>query len=383
MARRGSDARAKPPLKRFTILPEGGYEDIRKALLRRGWEESQQKPEQDKAFDLLWALKAKDVPHRTLKPHQVVNHFERVDRALTTKQGLAASLRDLPMLERVDADAFFPRSFDLSVPEEYAAFEADFKWGAAEGVVKRALRDGALRPDGVPDLDTLRAALQVCATRVRFLHHLSEDVDGPPTHPSDEPATRAATPAEPEVATPSDGGAVEVSTRGGEGEPIPPDERAEAEKLLRRLSERHHVKQAHMDGECNAWILKPARKSRGRGIQLFNSLKEIREYTVSGERAPEDGSTAKPQPKPQPPATPSQQTLAQAAVLYGERKPVESGPEMWVAQRYIERPLMVLALGVNSTSGSGYSSPTGPRSPYGSTVTATSASARRTTTCAS
>lgn len=43
--------------------------------------------------------------------------------------------------------------------------------------------------------------------------------------------------------------------------------------LLRRVSP-----QAHVDGMNNAWIVKPAGKSRGRGIQIFNKMQELLDY---------------------------------------------------------------------------------------------------------
>lgn len=58
--------------------------------------------------------------------------------------------------------------------------------------------------------------------------------------------------------------------------------------------------QASLNGSSNVWIVKPGGKSRGRGIALFNSLPKLLQYTAT-----------------------------------------TNGSEKWVAQKYIERPLII------------------------------------------
>ena len=60
--------------------------------------------------------------------------------------------------------------------------------------------------------------------------------------------------------------------------------------------------QYDIEGYRNAWIVKPGGKSRGRGIRCYNRLSQIRDY-CSG---------------------------------------AEGGECQWVAQKYIERPLVVM-----------------------------------------
>jgi len=75
--------------------------------------------------------------------------------------------------------------------------------------------------------------------------------------------------------------------------------RAKGMEILKHLEK--YRPQFCMEGQRNAWIVKPGGKSRGRGIRCFNSLKTILEYC----------------------------------------RGAEGGESQWVAQKYIERPLIV------------------------------------------
>lgn len=46
------------------FIVQGGYNDIKRALKRRGW--IQNKDHQSLCFDLKWSLSAKDIPHKAL-----------------------------------------------------------------------------------------------------------------------------------------------------------------------------------------------------------------------------------------------------------------------------------------------------------------------------
>eukprot|EP00798_Chlamydomonas_sp_ICE-L_P017105 gene17105-23404_t len=63
--------------------------------------------------------------------------------------------------------------------------------------------------------------------------------------------------------------------------------------------------QTHINGMNNVWIAKPAGKSRGRGIRLFNNIEELMGYVKSDEQQSLEGR--------------------------------------WVVQKYVERPLLVRA----------------------------------------
>ena len=80
-----------------TFLMIGNYPDLKDALVRRGWVEVHASDDSASAaelrFDLKWTTKARDIDHKTLAPHQIVNHFQNSYKALTTKVGLGNSIR--------------------------------------------------------------------------------------------------------------------------------------------------------------------------------------------------------------------------------------------------------------------------------------------------
>lgn len=80
--------------------------------------------------------------------------------------------------------------------------------------------------------------------------------------------------------------------------------------------------QYHLNGAPgqNIWILKPAGKSRGRGIRCLNDLEQIREYTTGEE---------------------TQVRAAGKGVMRELVLSTHDAVPQWVAQKYIENPLLV------------------------------------------
>ena len=74
------------------FIVSGGYSTIKKELLARGWFRNQDT--KSTCFDLKWILKAKDINHKKLEPHQIVNHFPK-STDITTKVGLCRSMKIL------------------------------------------------------------------------------------------------------------------------------------------------------------------------------------------------------------------------------------------------------------------------------------------------
>ena len=115
----------------FILL--GPFNDVRKALVKRGWCENITAG--SNVFDLKWTLYDTDVGYRDLRPHQIVNHFQGNDE-LTTKAGLCRSLRSSKWTLDVDTDELAPMSFDVSDVNEYDSFLAAFHASAHQGLVR-------------------------------------------------------------------------------------------------------------------------------------------------------------------------------------------------------------------------------------------------------
>ncbi|XRB22079.1 tubulin-tyrosine ligase [Pseudoscourfieldia marina] len=369
-----------------TFLMIGNYPDLKDALVRRGWVEVHASDDSASAaelrFDLKWTTKARDIDHKTLAPHQIVNHFQNSYKALTTKVGLGNSIRGaMNWVDNFSEDAVFPRSYDLSERHEYAAFVADFIWGAAEGVLKRTIEDGGLTQDGVPTLNVVKTALLVVEQKVRYTRHLRDDEhledvnqkSGAEDDDDDDDANCRMLPAglrEAELSAlyncahftrrpqRAAKGAAASRKRGGSTPrqshitystessssaevtcctPLDAQLMQRVERGLSLVSDPKYWPQASTDGKLNVWIIKPAGKSRGRGIRLFNNLDALRSHLAHGSYRHDDdkendddgGGDDK-----------TQREKAASARGYGAPNP-EGGVEQWVAQRYIERPLTV------------------------------------------
>lgn len=68
-------------------------------------------------------MRSADAAFETLRPGQVVNHFE-MSTSMTTKVGLLQCLRELHWTAGADARAVLPRCYDLTDEGELEAFAA-------------------------------------------------------------------------------------------------------------------------------------------------------------------------------------------------------------------------------------------------------------------
>lgn len=71
---------------------KGRYNDLREALVSRGWVENTDK--KSSFYDLKWTTKISDINFASLKPNQIVNHFDN-NACLTSKYGLIKSIRSV------------------------------------------------------------------------------------------------------------------------------------------------------------------------------------------------------------------------------------------------------------------------------------------------
>jgi tubulin monoglycylase TTLL3/8 len=91
-------------------------------------------------YDLKWTTKVNDVNFDTLKPHQLVNHFNN-NACLTSKYGICKSLRSIMFSEAVDIDSFFPKAFDISDLQDFENFLEVYKWVFCESKLKKMVED--------------------------------------------------------------------------------------------------------------------------------------------------------------------------------------------------------------------------------------------------
>jgi len=75
---------------------------------------------------LLWKTMDSDADYRQLRTGEYFNHFQQ-NRVLTTKAGLAQSLKDYAASSGVNVDSFFPRCYDTAQKSEREDFLLDFR----------------------------------------------------------------------------------------------------------------------------------------------------------------------------------------------------------------------------------------------------------------
>ena len=141
-----------PSTKVFIV--HGGYGSIKNALLEWGW--FRNKDSKSPCYDLKWVLRAKDVNHKALEDHQIVNHFPK-STSITTKIGLSRSMKQLLAWTSIDPDTFFPKCYDLTDPEDFDSFKEMFMLIKAESIVKKFYHDIETIDEKV-----LKTAMDIC-----------------------------------------------------------------------------------------------------------------------------------------------------------------------------------------------------------------------------
>ena len=277
-------------------------------------------------FDLKWCLKARDIDHSSLLDFQIVNHFPK-NTEITTKIGLTHNLKNLIWYNNVDIDLFYPRCYDLNDNSEFNDFISDFKIQKAENILKIFKRRGNVECVG-GEL-RLMVALRVCERNCKDLDEILES--------SNPEMNLEISPEEWEILGNDELDAQQLAakkhaawfakiTNAGkkkgkkkgkgkrksslvekeepEEEVLAAQEGKESDSLLAKVDgvlEQLESKfpQFALNGSLNMWIVKPAGMSRGRGIHVFNDLTEIIDY-------------------------------------------VRTKDSQWVAQKYIENPMIIM-----------------------------------------
>eukprot|EP00929_Paragymnodinium_shiwhaense_P097522 TRINITY_DN59186_c0_g1_i1.p1 TRINITY_DN59186_c0_g1~~TRINITY_DN59186_c0_g1_i1.p1 ORF type:complete len:888 (+),score=199.27 TRINITY_DN59186_c0_g1_i1:140-2803(+) len=305
----------------------GGYADFRNALLQRGWVENT--TADSKHFNLKWG-KAKDINHKKILADQIVNHFGNAAQ-LTSKVGLTHNLKSARWCCDVDADSFYPRAFDLHDPLERGEFVLEFQLTKAESILRRFLEhvdlgDVQQVTFGRPVLETALAIVrrrlvdvddvldnEALAGEVGIVHQTEWDLLSQVN--LDDAAEKF-------ERWPTDADLQDIVNRRAalaqrapchRTAPCDAEQKEDVEQRRRAVDEQ--VAQAtaaallpqplktyatdvivgeiqqiifeleglnpqhRINGSRNAWIIKPSRKSRGRGIQVVRDLREIFQST--------------------------------------------------------------------------------------------------------
>ena len=107
----------------------GNYPIVKKALIDRGW--TYNPDSQSDMFNLKWSVKSADVSNTNLRHWQFINHFCH-SSAITTKVGLLKCMREVSWFCDVEEKCFLPRGYDLSDFESTLEFIDDFVCQEAE-----------------------------------------------------------------------------------------------------------------------------------------------------------------------------------------------------------------------------------------------------------
>lgn len=94
-------------------------------MLNRGWVEN--KDQSSPYYDFKWAIKSKDVIFSEMLNFQLVNHFTK-NTLITTKSGLAKSIKNINTFHDVDSSSFFPRCYNLNEQDEMEDFLLEYKF---------------------------------------------------------------------------------------------------------------------------------------------------------------------------------------------------------------------------------------------------------------
>lgn len=223
-------------------------------------------------IDFLWTNRKEkcDYIDQSKNPWMLINKFHRAP--FTTKEGLCNQLKDFHWFyEEGTAEMYFPRCFNVWSPEELAEFVDNFKLTACIGFLRMLVDkyrtsgfDAVFSPIGKIPFSTIDFAYKRCTEYIDSCNHNDIDVEDPPRIWEHD----------------WDAFLYQQNQLTCESGKILADPQRLVEhiiktgaQLLENLQE--YWPQYSLDGYQNLWIVKPANKCRGRGIQLMDNLKKI------------------------------------------------------------------------------------------------------------
>ncbi|XP_055843478.1 tubulin glycylase 3A [Episyrphus balteatus] len=260
------------------------YEDIAQNLPKRKFSESRRqyilKCERSilsrflehVPIDFLWTARKEKCDYIDLakNPVMMINKIQRVP--FTSKEGLCSNLKDFHWFyEEGISELFFPRCFNAWSPEELAEFIDNFKITACISFIKWMVDkftetgyDGVFSASGKVPFNAIEFAFKRCNEYVDACNHQDIDLEELPhvwEHDWDAFLSQQHL----------------LANQNGR---ILADPQRLVENLIKTGScilenVKKNWPQYCLDGYQNIWIIKPANKCRGRGIQLMDNLKKI------------------------------------------------------------------------------------------------------------
>ncbi|CAL1161196.1 unnamed protein product, partial [Cladocopium goreaui] len=247
---------------------------------------------------LVWKTVDSEADYRQLRG-EYFNHFQQ-NRVLTTKAGLAQSLKEYSTSSGINADTFFPRCYDTAQKSERDDFILDFRRSSA---LRVALLHRRMRRDQQEGLSSSymcnETILEACHLVLqRWLcdldpKHLDEESTGRPSPLSEESwdaLTLYSSLAQSELLQGTAERKRPRETRAEAALPLKrwpeflshrwgPGESESLETVLTRLESLFPQWSLHGGwlGQ-NVWIVKPGSNSKGSGIECFSKLTELLQH---------------------------------------------------------------------------------------------------------
>lgn len=223
-------------------------------------------------IDFLWTNRKEkcDFIDQAKNPGMTINKFHRAP--FTSKEGLCSQLKDFHWYyEEGTAEMYFPRCFNVWSPEELGEFVENFKLTACMAFVRWMVDkyseggfDAVFSPIGKIPFSAIDFAYKRCTEYVNCCQHNDIDIEDPPRiwdHDWDAFLHQQ----------------YQAANENGR---ILSDPHRIVENIIRTGNQmlenlQPYWPQHSLEGYQNLWIIKPANKCRGRGIQLMDNLKRI------------------------------------------------------------------------------------------------------------
>ncbi len=303
----------------------------------RGWFFNQDRDSSN--FDLKFSLAASDIDFNALNEDQMTNHF-KCSTCLTTKVGLLHTLRNCHFFGNHHSDMydFFPRSYSLSYPQDLQGFLDDYFCLQAVASLQKLLEKYQVNKHTIINIGVLNILIGVvnkCTYIINdaFLNSTGfieeqcfSSIQSTIIQYADEWLYQEVTS---DYLNESNNSLEEIKhllmekRKKENDEDETKKERKRSLRLLSKVDEMNdyhetlinsildryrslNSSQCHINGKFaeNIWILKPAGKSRGRGISVVQSLDDIVAHMI-------------------------------------KESDSRSRLNQWVIQKYIENPLVV------------------------------------------